>query len=518
METVSEQWKEAQLQSIVPVSYIEINYNIGDPESQADASVSASTPSYGKVEQIITEVQKKYEKYAVLEHNSWQLDGTYSIIEDSPVQDTGYISENLSNEKSIFESKPTISIHFSKVFESVIPGITITWSPTFDECARSFAIKAYNDTELVAEELIQNNTDNVTAVGMDIQNYNRIDIEVIEWCLPLKRARVEQILIGIEKTFTKGDLIGYTHEQYADILSGDLPKNSIVFEIDNVNEKWNPDNPTSVFKYLIQRQELKVKYGYKIDGKIEWINAGNFYMSEWETPQNGITASFTARDLLEFMNETFVTESTTLTLYDLALEALEQADLPLNGDGSVKWVLDESLQNITITLPEDFDYSIADVLKLIANAGRCVIYQDRTGTLNIKPLNYELTDYIIDRFNSYQNAEYEITKELKSVDVNDGMGVADNAKLGEVQTMENPLIQNSTVANDVATWVKDLLKNRRLVSGDYRADPRLDALDAITVINKYASNKVIVTDIKYTYKGAFNGTYEGRAINEQSDL
>jgi hypothetical protein len=514
VETVSQQWKESHLQSIVPVSYVEINYNIGDPESQADASVSASTPSFGNVEQIITELKKTYSKYATLEHNHWKLDGTYPLLEDTPSQDTGYISSVLCGEDGIFAIRPVITINFSKVFENVIPGLTITWSEAYDECARDFKVTAYNGEEIVAETTITNNIDNVVVVGLDIQSYDKIEIEIIKWCLPLKRARAEQILIGIEKTFTKTDLIGYTHEQYADILSGDLPKNSIVFEIDNTEEKWNPDNPTAVFKYLIERQELKVKYGYKIGDSIEWIKAGNFYMSEWETPQNGITATFTARDLLEFMSDTFVTTSTSITLYDLALEALAQANLPLNEDGSVKWNLDETLKEVTITIPEEFEYPIADVLKMIANAGRCVIYQDRNGILNIKPIANELTDYIIDRFNSYQNAEYEITKELKSVDVNDGMAIVENAPYGEVQTMSNPLIQDATVAANVATWVKDTLKNRRLVSGDYRADPRLDALDTITVINKFASKKVVVTDVKYTYKGSFNGTYEGRAIDD----
>lgn len=513
METVSEQWKEAQLQNIVPMSYVEIKYNIGDPESQVDASVSALEPSYGKVEQTITDAQKNYIKYATLEHNQWKLDGTYNIFEDAPIQDTGFVSTYLSDRYCIFQNRPIVSITFSRIFTKVIPGITITWSNTFDECARNFIVRAYNGNNQVAQQLVQNNINNISVVGVDIQNYDRIEIEILEWCLPFKRARIEQILIGIEKIFSKRDLIGYTHEQYVDILSGDLPENSIVFEIDNTSEEWNPDNPTSVYKYLIQRQEIKARYGYKIGDGIEWINAGNFYMSEWETPQNGITAKFTARDLLEFMSETFVTQSTSLTLYDLSVEALTQANIPLNDDGSVKWFLDESLSDITITIPEDFDYSIADVLKLVANAGRCVMYQDREGMFNIKPLSQELTDYVINRFNSYQNAEYEITKELKSVDINDGMGNSDNSQFGEIQTVDNPLIQNSTVANNVAVWIKNILKNRRLVSGDYRADPRLNPLDVITVINKYAENQVIVTDVKYTYKGVFNGTYDGRSMN-----
>lgn len=515
METVSQEWKEAQLQDIVPVSYVEILYNIGDPASQADVTASATTPSYGNVEEIVTELDKTYSLYATLEANHWKLDGTYNIISDNPSINTGYVSPTLSNNKGIFESETGVTLNFTRVHENLVAGITITWSPTFDECARDFRVTAYNGTTVVATKTITDNIDNVTIVDLEIQNYNRIEIEILEWCLPYKRARIEDILVGIEKVFTKTDLLGYTHEQYADILTGDLPKNSIVFEIDNVAEQFNPDNPTSVYKYLLERQEITVRYGYKIGNGIEWIKAGTFYMSEWNAPQNGITAKFTARDLLEFMNEKFVTSSTSVTLHNLALEALTQANLPLNGDGSVKWILDTSLNDITVTIdPEKFDYTIAEVLQLVANAGRCVLYQDRTGTLNIVPISNIVTDYIINRFNSYQNAEYEITKELKSVDVNDGMGTASHANTGEVQTVKNDLIQDATVANNVATWIKDTLKHRRIVSGEYRADPRLDALDTITVINKYATSTVVVTDVKYTYNGAFKGTYEGRAIND----
>jgi hypothetical protein len=40
----------------------------------------------------------------------------------------------------------------------------------------------------------------------------------------------------------------------------------------------------------------------------------------------------------------------------------------------------------------------------------------------------------------------------------------------------------------------------------------LDALDKITVSNKFATNTVFVTSVKYSYGGAFKGEYEGRVI------
>jgi small ligand-binding sensory domain FIST len=140
--------------------------------------------------------------------------------------------------------------------------------------------------------------------------------------------------------------------------------------------------------------------------------------------------------------------------------------------------------------------------------------QDRDGQYKITQLSYVLSDYVINRFNSWQEAEIELSKELKSVSVNNNLGTSQNSLTGEIQTVENPLIQNATVANNVASWVKDILKNRKTVTGEYRSDPRLDALDYISLSNKYTSNStVLITSIKYTYNGAFRGRYEGRIIS-----
>ena len=55
-----------------------------------------------------------------------------------------------------------------------------------------------------------------------------------------------------------------------------------------------------------------------------------------------------------------------------------------------------------------------------------------------------------------------------------------------------------------------MLKGRKTLNGEYRPDVRLDPLDKITVQNKYTQNQVYITGTKYTYTGAFSGTYEGR--------
>lgn len=513
MQNVTDAWKATHSEAFLPLSYVEISYSVGDSDAQNDATASDNgKATVADTAQIVSTVDKAYSKYASLELNSWVLNGAIPILPDAVTQDMGFVSSVLSGSDGAFASHPIITINFASVHTPTIPGITVKWSEAFEEYASGFIVTAYNGASVVATKTVTNNASVQSIIDMDIASYNKITIEITDWCLPYRRARIEEITIGIVTVFDKSSLLGYEHSQFVDLLSAECPKAQIVFQISNTEEEWNPDNPEGLWKYLLERQRVKVRYGYKINGAIEWIKAGTFYMSEWTTPSNGISASFTARDLLEYMQGKFTTSSTTLTLYALATEALMLAGLPKNPDGSNPWNIDSSLSAITVTLPTDFNHTIAEVLQLCANAACCVFYQDRNGQVHIEPLATTLTDYVIGRDVSWANAEYETSKPLKSVDVNDGMGTASNSTTGEVQTMSNPLIQSSVVANTVAAWVKDTLKNRKTLSGEYRSDPRLDAPDKITVTNKYAANTVFVTSIKYSYNGAFHGEYEGRVI------
>ena len=55
-----------------------------------------------------------------------------------------------------------------------------------------------------------------------------------------------------------------------------------------------------------------------------------------------------------------------------------------------------------------------------------------------------------------------------------------------------------------------ILKDRKTVSGNFRPDPRLEVFDKITVVSKYATNTVYITEIKYTFGGSFKADYKGR--------
>lgn len=504
----SDAWRAAQLEAVVPETFVEITYDITEPGLQESATVTSTTAvGYAQPVSITDTTNKSYSLYATLEQNIWGLDGTFDILPDAaPYGDNGFVSRDFvsSNDWA------AVRLSFSSIRTQPIPGITITWSTKYGEYASRFSVTAYNgNTEIYSEEY--ENSSVTTVCTFTLVDYTSIRIEVLEWCLPNHRARIERVFMGVTTTYTKSELLSYSHSQSGDLLSAELPKNSVSFSLNNVEGMWNPDNLSGMAKYLAEQQQLSVRYGMRLGNDIEWIDAGTFWISEWDTPSNGLEVRFVARDLIEFMAATY-NGSRNGTLYDIALAALEQSELPLQENGSPRYVLSDNLKEWTVNFADDdSEYTCAEIVQLCANAACCVMYQNRQGVLIVEPLRGNASGYAIRRFVSYAHPEFTLTKPLKSVSVNDGMGTAENASAGEIQTLSNKLVTDQIMANRVAEWVRATLEGRRTLSGEYRADPSLDVFDMIAVESKYGMNNAIyVTSIEYTYNGAFKGKYEGR--------
>ena len=600
MQNVSDSWKAVQKQQLVNESFVEISFDIADPDALADATSADNGAIYiADTEQIVSEVDKHIVPYGTLEENLWLLNGSRRFIPDSDYGDNGYIGNLLSGADGTFPTIPVITVNFSEQHDPIIPGITITWGEAYGEYAETFRVVAYNGLTVVAEKKVENNTDVKSVVEFDIEGYDRICIEVLKWCLPYHRPRITDIFVGVNKVYSKKDITGYEHEMNVSPIGETTPMNKMSFAIDNSDNKYDPNNVTGLSKYLMQRQQMQVKYGFKMnDDTIEFIPAGMFYLSEWDSPQNGITANFTARDLLEFMSKTYTKglfNPSGTSLYDLAIDVLTEANLPLNSDGTVKWVVSDTLRSIYTTAPLPLR-PLSECLQYIAQASCCVIYCDRNDVLHIEPISEVESDYALTPFNMFSRPEISLQKPLMAVSTkvynyhtdetgkelfngkvtingtkdlvvtysesaintlatvsggtlvsatyytntcnltitasgevtisvvgdvlrsSDSAFVVDAEEEGETQTVENPLITSTTMASAVSDWVKAWLLNRKMVQMDgWRADPRLDAMDIISSENKFTTEKVRMTSVKFTYAGAFKGTGEGRVVDGNLD-
>lgn len=331
--------------------------------------------------------------------------------------------------------------------------------------------------------------------------------------------------------YRKKDLITFAHQQTGSLVSGELPKNHIEFSLDNSDGKWNPSNPKGLERYLSERLKLTVRYGFLIDGVAHWIPGGVFYLSEWRTSLNGLEASFVARDVLEYMIDKPYTGDISGTLYDIARNAVIEANIPDDttpavlgeaqlGSAALGRVneeivsLSEELKNFTVG---DIEYSgsdsIAVILQKCANAAGCVMYQDRNGVLRIEKLTYADTGYAIPKRLSYAYPEIDFSRPMKNVSVTyygNAVTLYSFSAQGETQTLTNDFILTKEQADAVAQWVCDSLRSRQQISGEFRGDPRFDLFDMVNIESKYGTiSGVVLTDIKCTFTGAFRVSYSG---------
>lgn len=424
MQNVSQEWKDNQAEMLVGESDIELSMRITDPDAYEDASASDNgSMTFSQTIDTVSGVKYDMTPTLTFEQNLWLLDGSGKVLDNADKGTNRYIGNNICNINKTFAKNPVIDLTFTKTHSNVIQGVTIVWSTLWDEYAEEFIVTAYNGDTVVATQTVTDNTSIKSIVYMDISNYNKITIEVVRWSMSYRRARIEEIIIGVDVSYGKSDLFSYKFSQSVNPLSIALSNTEMSFGVNNLDKSFNPYNAQGLSKYLVERQEVKVRYGYKINDKTEWIDGGTGYLSEWDAPQDGLSATFKTSDLLGFMRNTYYGGTYfnyDKTLYELAEDVLRDANLPTHSDGSVKWKIDRVLEGIYVSTPLPID-THANCLQLIANLGQCAIFQNRDGILEISRTFFHddvsASDYSINYFNSFSKSNIELSKPVKEIKV-----------------------------------------------------------------------------------------------------
>lgn len=523
MEHPSQAWLDKFNDTLVPEEFVEISYDSTEPGVQEDATASATAQvPFGNIENTTKEPDRALTKYATGETNLHVLDGSFRLLPDSvPYADAGFISQTLVSDSN----HPRIILSFGSVHTRAVPGLTIVWSSMMNEWATKFKLTAYKGTAVVSTITVSNNRSVYSETEWEIYGYDSIAIDILEWSIPNRRARIEWIMVGLHKVYNKKDLVSYTHTSSRDPISAQLPKDSIEFSLDNSQKTWDAINPRGMFRYLYERQEVDVRYGMDVDGETQWINGGKFYLSEWSVPSNGLEASFTARDALEFMMTSNYTGRKTGTLYQMCYDALET--LPSNVPSF--YISEELKEYSTDISSEKTSYKNSDILQLAANASGMALYQTRDGHIRIERVNLTAEEgtevYEIPVINNFQWPEISFASRVKNVSCNVNgkehlYPEGSNAE-GVTQTVSNELLTEAMLvkSKNSITEAYAMLANRKKVELEYRASPHIDAFDHVKFNHNFGyASIVFVTESKYQYTGCFKGTISGYVLANVSSV
>lgn len=572
MIAVSDAWKETHQKILLPETFVEITLDVVDVDATGTITCN-NEAMFSKSAKIINN-QDYTINYGCtfLEHNLWVLDGSYQ----NPMNFTnnysapGYVSDN--------DEDVTLTIALTNT-PTEIPGFTIIWSKEYGTYATEFTLLVKNGDIDVKTITVTDNTSNVSKVELPVSDYDTVVLSIQGWSAPEQRRRVESILFGQKLVFTKNEILDYSHEQTGDPLGAVLTKNAIEFSIDNSNGLWNILNPNGMMRFLCERQPVRVRYGLTVNGAVEWINVGAFYLSEWRAQSDGIAMNFAARDVIGLLlNAQYSRTKRKAYVYFAEIDVYDS-------DGNVvgKLTKDEEFEiigalkdngyyattvgyikptgiGINTTLHTDMrdaiwsatdvplmyatyfktahtqatinsEYVGEFVQKCLFSHGYTMWFDQQANRLYLSSPKTTLSDYTISLEQSYIHPEVELSKPLQFLSITayyEESGESKtqlfedpNVKNGDYITIDCPYNQpvfnwgSSQPTSLVWSKYKKWWGYRERVSGEFRADPRLELFDVVTVETKYGRiSPVMLTYLKYTYNGSFRANFEGKCCGE----
>ena len=332
----------------------------------------------------------------------------------------------MSNPDKKFTTTPRIDISFRDEVHNALPmdfpGLVITFDPVMDGYPAGIKIEASRDgTEVYTE------TFNVTSFTFSkivpLKAVDRISLIFLSTREPHQYVRVTNIRYGFGIDWTNNEISskGITKSVEIDPINRRLPRSTVNINVlDHINEDdygrhehlFNLDNPDGIYGVIENRLPFSIHYGKTVHdpktwgdvGKMDWggvnrvswgrlfdgkhvkcFKAGT-YLTDGKPIWSDGVVQINGRDLIssmtgEYHKGTYGRKS----LYDIALDVINDAGLSPRDDGRDHFVLHGGLKRIYTESPMPV-LPHNECLRLIAHASNCVLYTDVENIGYIRPI------------------------------------------------------------------------------------------------------------------------------------
>lgn len=385
MKLVSAAYKDAMKRTIQPFSHLRVTLDITDLSAAQEAVITLPEETVWSDGQLITNRIAEKTQYITFEQDYWRVGSSLLLLPDDPAQGTkdDLVTAFIADSDGRFRTPPVMTMEFS-IAHSII-GMTFLFDEVNDTYPSHIRITAYAAGEPIGEYDVHPDK-SLYPWEQQIDGFDKLVFEFTGMSKPHNRLRIQQFMFGLVQVWNTEDVYESKHTLKIDPISSTLPTAKVEWSINNIDRHYNGDNPTGIWAYMDTRQPVTIEYGQEVDddGTVEWVTAANYYTSG--APElDGLFAKFEAVDRLTQMEATFnhgLYRPELISLYDLALEVLQDADLIKLPDGGDPWSLDESLKTIKTfaALPRN---THRECLQIIANAGKCALYTDVVGRIQM---------------------------------------------------------------------------------------------------------------------------------------
>ena len=369
MQLSSKAYQESMNSPFRNRGYIRASIGVVNSDAQRNASADYGQNDFTNY----SDIKKPFDGYSVskiyatAEQDFSKLDGTRYFL---PYEGESYFNNGLVTRQLL----GSIYIGFNDLHGLDIKGLTID----FGDCYPiDFTIE--NETN---KRLYEGNNSRYFVTEDVFDGTSYLIITPVKMVNGNGRLRIYQFSCGVVNVFTNKETKNYTQKEYVSPITETLPSMDMSLVVDNQDQHFSPDNPESTLAYFEVGQEMKVAFGYDVlgDGNIEWMPENTAYLKDWSATDT--EATFIATDRFDGLTDKYykgLYRENGISLYELAIDVLNDAGIL----DEREYYLDPYLKDVIVYNPIPV-VTHAEALQIIANAGRCVLFEDRLSRIHMK--------------------------------------------------------------------------------------------------------------------------------------
>ena len=370
---------------------VEIDYTdpFMDQSIEIEASEQANV-SYPR--QTADSVDQTTHKYACLD-GTWDLTtGEYHLAPSASMlsqYQMGWWGAQFAGVGGAFTAPyPTLTVtHLPRPIRQ----LKVVGDTAREEYPVDFTIKLYaQDDTLLKTETVTGNTQVSWSKTLDSQvlDVAKQVLTITKWSHEGRCAKIIEFFTSIREVYETGDLVSIRLLEEREASQGSLPvgnisSNEITLALNNEDKKFDVDNEQSPLKNLLKpNRRIQVWLGAETSDGEEWVPLGTFWSLDWDSPDDTLEATVTARDRMELLRKgTYQTSQVqqNKSLYELAEAVLQDAGL-----ASDEYAIDEALDDIVIPYSWFNPMPHREALRQIAEAGLAAAFQNRDGKIQIE--------------------------------------------------------------------------------------------------------------------------------------
>ncbi len=255
----------------------------------------------------------------------------------------------------------------------------------------AFVINLYDSGDVLVHTEIVSYNDAVEwslDLDEDVLDVAKKELVIFRWSHAGRQAKILEFYSSISETYESEDLTGLCLLEEREAMQGSIPvgnisANEITIYFDNSSRKFDEGNEESPLKGLLKpNRRIQAFLGIEVDEEIEYVPLGVFWSLDWDSAEDTVEASVTARDLTETLRSgTYLgTEpQSDVSLYSLAEQVLQDAGLY-----SSEYSIDSALSSIIVPWGWFPKVTHREALRLIVEAALSVCYVSREGVVTIE--------------------------------------------------------------------------------------------------------------------------------------